>query len=315
MHSPKITIIVPIYNAEKCLSHCLDSILAQDFTDFELLLINDGSTDSSKKICDKYRSQDSRIHVFHKVNGGVSSARNIGIDNASGDWITFCDADDYVNPSWLNVFAENCIGQDLVVQGFVTDRSDIAVGVDYKGNAQDCFWLLHRKFILGYVWVKLFRHDIIGKYHIRFNEDFRFLEDEDFVVRYLSVIRNVACVKKGGYVYNLPPEFAKKYSGIDNFYWSCSMICSIQQLIRTKRPVDFYLNAITNSLFYSFEAKKDDRCEKLKNYQLTVGRYVIYSQINIFSKLVLLIIRCPKIASWILDIKLQLKKHASLSKR
>ncbi len=94
MSSPLISIIVPVYNAEKTLNRCVDSILQQTFTDWELLLINDGSKDLSGEICDQYGAKDKRIRVFHKENGGVSSARNVGLDNAKGEWITFVDSDD-----------------------------------------------------------------------------------------------------------------------------------------------------------------------------------------------------------------------------
>ena len=92
----KISIIVPVYNTEKYLRCCIDSILVQTFADFELLLINDGSTDSSGTICEEYALEDRRVRVFHKENGGVSSARNVGLDNARGEWITFVDSDDYI---------------------------------------------------------------------------------------------------------------------------------------------------------------------------------------------------------------------------
>ena len=88
-----VSIIVPVYNTEKFLHRCIDSILAQTYTDFELLLIDDGSKDSSGAICDEYAVKDARVRVFHKENGGVSSARNLGLDNAKGEWITFVDSD------------------------------------------------------------------------------------------------------------------------------------------------------------------------------------------------------------------------------
>ena len=100
--SPKISVIVPVYNVQKYLSRCIDSILAQTFTDFELLLINDGSKDNSGKMCDEYAKKDTRIHVFHKENGGVSSARNLGLENVQGEWITFIDSDDYLNINFLS---------------------------------------------------------------------------------------------------------------------------------------------------------------------------------------------------------------------
>ena len=95
---PKISVIVPVYNTEKYLHRCIDSVLAQTFTDWELLLIDDGSKDTSGSICDKYAAKDKRIRVFHKENGGVSSARNLGRDYAQGEWVTFVDSDDYIEP-------------------------------------------------------------------------------------------------------------------------------------------------------------------------------------------------------------------------
>ena len=99
--NPLISIIVPVYNKVDAIDRCLQSVLTQTYTNWELLLIDDGSTDASDAICEKYADQDSRIHVFHKPNGGVSSARNMGLDNAKGDWITYIDADDYYEPTAL----------------------------------------------------------------------------------------------------------------------------------------------------------------------------------------------------------------------
>ena len=99
--SPKISVIVPVYNVEKYLPRCIDSILSQTFKDFELLLIDDGSPDNCGKICDEYAAKDRRVRVFHKPNGGVSSARNLGLDKACGEWITFIDSDDYVAVDYL----------------------------------------------------------------------------------------------------------------------------------------------------------------------------------------------------------------------
>ena len=106
METPQISIVVPVYNVEKYLERCIDSILAQTFTDFELLLINDGSKDSSGLICDKYTEKDSRIRVFHKENEGVSRARNLGISNARGRWLCFIDSDDWVDKEYLHCFGD-----------------------------------------------------------------------------------------------------------------------------------------------------------------------------------------------------------------
>lgn len=99
--SVKISIIVPVYNAEKTLHKCVDSIINQSYKDWELLLVDDGSIDRSALICDDYVKQDKRIKVFHKQNGGVSSARNVGLDNVKGEWVSFIDSDDWVEIDYL----------------------------------------------------------------------------------------------------------------------------------------------------------------------------------------------------------------------
>ena len=94
----KISVIVPVYKVEKYVGECINSILAQSFKDFELILVDDGSPDKSGEICDSYAKKDNRIKVFHKKNGGVSSARNFGIDKAVGEWLCFIDSDDTILP-------------------------------------------------------------------------------------------------------------------------------------------------------------------------------------------------------------------------
>ena len=96
MISLQTSVIVPVYNTEKYLHRCIDSVLAQTYQDFELLLIDDGSQDSSGAICDEYAARDSRVKVFHKENGGVSSVWNVGLDHARCEWITFVNSDDYI---------------------------------------------------------------------------------------------------------------------------------------------------------------------------------------------------------------------------
>ena len=214
--NPKISVIVPVYNTEKWLVRCLDSILAQTFTDFELLLIDDGSTDGSSAICDEYAGKDSRVRVFHKPNGGVSSARNLGLDNAKGRWIAFADSDDIVYPCWLQNFDntefENC---DLKIQGVNLvsaenqDNQEVVNPIVY-----DADWLqLTQKlnYTFGLLGVKLFKKkiiDIVGK-TLRFDERKNFMEDEDFIIDYMSRIRNAVILPGVGYKYFLPKSEAK----------------------------------------------------------------------------------------------------------
>lgn len=209
---PKISVIVPVYNAEKYLHRCIDSILVQTFTDFELLLINDGSKDRSGVICDEYAVKDSRVRVFHKENGGVSSARNVGLDNANGEWVTFCDSDDYVYPCWLENYniLEYGTKYDLICQGIETDKplchgvNKNIYSVDAKGSIVDIIESLCINLILGYTTVKAFRLDIVNRARIRFNQNLKFKEDETFVIQYARYAINSICVNKIGYLYYIP---------------------------------------------------------------------------------------------------------------
>ena len=128
--NPKISVIVPVYNTEKYLKRCIDSILAQSYSDFELLLIDDGSTDASPAICDEYATNDSRVRVFHKPNGGVSSARNLGLDNARGEWIAFVDSDDWIESEMLYLFISKAEKTDSDI--VFCNHKCIMVNVSYK---------------------------------------------------------------------------------------------------------------------------------------------------------------------------------------
>lgn len=217
--NPLISIIVPVYNAESTLKRCVDSIVHQKFTDWELLLVDDGSRDNSGTICDEYAVKDSRIKVFHKENGGVSSARNIGLNNAIGKWITFCDSDDFVYSSWLDNFVELLMNDsDLICQSFRCSKSLIDTslqesicGFDYYGNKNDGLIKLYENKILGYLWVKLFKKEIIDKYSLRFDEQFNFWEDQVFCVKYFCYINTISCTKSIGYYYNVP-DWEGKYT-------------------------------------------------------------------------------------------------------
>lgn len=125
VQNPKISVIVPIYNSEKYLNKCIDSVLNQTFTDFELLLIDDGSTDRSGEICDKYEEEDCRIKVFHKKNGGVASARQLGVDNMAGEYSIQFDSDDWVEPDMLERMYSKALAErsDIVVCDIKLDRS------------------------------------------------------------------------------------------------------------------------------------------------------------------------------------------------
>ena len=206
----KISIIVPIYNTEQCLPRCIDSILSQSFTDFELLLIDDGSIDGSGAICDAFAEKDNRVRVLHKDNGGVSSARNIGLIEAKGEWICFADSDDELLPDGLKVMAEGISKEvSLVMAGYVIcdDNGKLIYSIDKLiSYLIDPRQAVKEMFIptdygyYGYIWCKLFRLSEIRKNKIRFSEDVFFDEDRLFLTQY------ICAMEKSAY-YNTKPVY------------------------------------------------------------------------------------------------------------
>lgn len=199
-----LSIIVPVYNIEQYLSRCVDSILGQSFTDFELLLIDDGSNDGSGAICEEYVAKDSRVHVFHKENGGVSSARNLGLKHAKSDWICFVDADDELRPEGLQVMVDGVSDKvGMVMAGFqelengqvLTDSSCLEInGVMMDRN--EALLLMYPsvdKIYMGYPWAKLFNREFIASSGLLFNEDIAIKEDTLFVVNYLCRSEKPVC--------------------------------------------------------------------------------------------------------------------------
>lgn len=199
MSTPAISVIVPVYNAEKYLNRCIDSILGQTFTDFELLLINDGSKDNSGAICDEYAQKDTRVRVFHKENGGVSSARNVGLDEARGGWVTFVDSDDTVPYDALYLLFSNTRAGDVeFVMGGYTIVNEAGV-VTYSNNKHDTIPMSREEMVgemfsphyykyWGYVCSKLYKTHIIRLYGISYNEKIFFNEDRLFCIEYLCRI-------------------------------------------------------------------------------------------------------------------------------
>ncbi len=206
MQLPLISVIVPIYNAEKYLNRCIDSILVQTYTNFELLLINDGSKDKSGEIIDKYAEKDNRIKVFHKENGGVSSARNKGMKNAFGEYITFIDADDYIISTFLEDFAiENNI--DLHAQGVALVYNNRDLNHYYKYDiSKICnikqFYIesVDNNMISGPC-SKLYKKHIIELNNITFDESISFGEDSLFIIDYISHCKIAKESNRCGYIY------------------------------------------------------------------------------------------------------------------
>ncbi len=195
-----VSVIIPIYNCEKYLNECISSVLEQTYKDFELILVDDGSTDNSLNICYEFAKKDSRIIVIHQDNGGVSSARNKGLKNAKGEFITFVDSDDYVENDWLK----------MLITAILTNNADVSVCGIKLDNQLRCLYEnklltkdellseLQKNGLLYSVFNKLYRRE---KLAAEFKNGLKFGEDLLFNLEYFRKINTIAVVAQALYFY------------------------------------------------------------------------------------------------------------------
>lgn len=209
---PQISIVIPVYNAEQYLRDSLESILSQSFHDWELILVDDGSTDGSLQIIREFEIHDNRIISFSQDNGGPSKARNRGIDEAKGEYVYFMDADDWLEPTFLESFfcSTGNVNNDIVFQGFQREypdgRSEKMFAMDSDTTTtskEDIICKLYKEHVYGWAWCKLFRREIINKYHLRYDESLNLWEDELFTTEYLKHAKTVRTVNNHLYHYRI----------------------------------------------------------------------------------------------------------------
>lgn len=203
---PKISVVIPVYNAQKYLRRCLDSLVAQTFTDFEVICVNDGSTDASKEILDEYAARDERFIIIDKKNSGVSGARNDGIKRAHGKYIHFMDADDFIDSNYYEkmFYVAQNTDADMVCSGFVTDTK-YARDIKYRKEfiKYGIYGKLRWTYALtdGYVWRYLFRTEFIKKNKLLFDTKLISQEDAIFVLNAIANANAIAFVPNVYYHY------------------------------------------------------------------------------------------------------------------
>lgn len=226
-----ISIIVPIYNSQTSLERCLLSIREQSITDWECLLIDDGSNDGSAEICDEFAAKDGRFIVFHQMNHGVSVARNIGLDFARGEYVCFVDSDDWLDKCFLETMASAAEDSDWVISGqsrVSPDGSRAILAPNSFGTFSvtrensDTFLELERKLLFFAVHEKLYRNDIIRENGIRFPEGCSYGEDLIFNYVYLEHVHTISTVADALYNYRMhdgslslafrPAQFIEDYA-------------------------------------------------------------------------------------------------------
>ncbi|MDE6091301.1 MAG: glycosyltransferase [Duncaniella sp.] len=270
-NNPKISVIVPVYNVEKYLSKCIESILAQTYTNFELLLIDDGSQDSSGRICDEYASKDSRIRVFHQKNSGVSVARNLGLVESRGEWISFIDSDDMIVRNTYQLCSNFFVGYDIIRFSFLLnytrnsqilelDTSDDLVNYTQK--------IIARRGILG-VCCGLFRKKLFQDNKIIFNKSL--ISGEDWLVQLQLLLetKSIKIINEPLYIY----ERNNESSTTSNFrfevhYSALKALRMIENHINKKSLLGLYSKYIKlaeTDLVYDFIASKLARNRAVKH--------------------------------------------------
>lgn len=262
--APTVSIIVPVYNAEKTIGRCIDSILGQQYTDFELLLVDDGSKDGSGAICDSYALADSRVQVIHKENTGVSDTRNIGISRARGVYLQFLDSDDWITPDATKLLVEaagehNC---DLVISDFYRV---VGERVSRKGDIDEDRVLTREEyaahmmeqpadFYYGVLWNKLYRRDIVESHRLRMDPELSWCEDFMFNLEYIRHAQRF-------YALQVPIYYYVKTKGS-----LASQSLSISKTIRMKLMLFEYYNQFYKSVLDEDEYEKS----RLKVYRFLV---------------------------------------------
>lgn len=219
VNKPAISIIIPVYNTQDYIERCIQSILCQSFTDFEIVAIDDGSTDASWEVLTRLAASDNRLQIYHKENGGVSAARNLAIEYAHGKWYMFVDSDDELLPNalnlmWSTVTSTSC---DMVVGNYrrIKETGEIIHSDKYKSAKEwsidqiiEAFFHFEPDRFQGYIWNRLFRAEIIKKYNIQFNEDILYKEDGLFLIQYI--------LRSKSNIITIPDEVYSYYDRIDS---------------------------------------------------------------------------------------------------
>lgn len=249
-----VSMIVPVYNSEKTLSRCIDSILNQTYRDFELILLNDGSTDTSGEICDAYAKRDSRVRVVHKENTGVSDTRNRGIDLARGEYLQFLDSDDWITPDATALFVRTATEQqcDMVISQFyrvIGEHVSQKGAIDEDGLMDRSTYANHMMqkpadFYYGVLWNKFYKRSIITEHRLRMDQSISWCEDFMFNLEYVRHTQTIYAMK-------VPVYYYVKTKGS-----LVSQGMSMKKMIRMKRTVFTCYNDFYKDVFDEAEYEK-----------------------------------------------------------
>lgn len=301
---PLISIIIPVYNAEKYIKECLESVILQDFEDYEVIVVNDGSKDQSLVICEKMAAVDTKIKVYSTENKGVSHARNYGMEHADGQWLMFLDSDDYLVEGCLKRL-ENCMrpGIEEICGNYITREQQVFHGKSALVNPKDViamildpvnqkklpmFYHLEDATLLG-VWGKLFLRECVEKQGLRFDEKLKLSEDMFFHIQYLKNVENVLLLNDSIFYYrenetSVTRNFKKEY--VDNrLYlfeqlkqcgvWESVFVLStlLQMIVEMENSVSGSERSMHEEKIKTFWKNEKQLLETTKGKRLSAGKW------------------------------------------
>ncbi len=267
-----ITIIVPIYNAENSLERCIQSILNQTYKNMQIILINDGSTDNSERICQKYKEIDKRIEVITQRNSGVSHARNIGIKNSKGKYIGFVDADDFIEEEMFETLVKSIEDVDIAICNYerimpLEDNKEENIK-NIKNQLLSRKELLEKiqgkNYFQGFLWNKIYKKEIIDKYEITFKEEITICEDLLFNCQYISKINKGRYIDKK--LYNYVYYSNSAYNGEYNEKWE-SVLDAYKQIfnIYHQEGLDECIQLYWSYLIANFDLQQKMKISKIND--------------------------------------------------
>lgn len=285
MSNPKISIVSPVYNVEKYIRRCVDSIIAQTFTDWELILVDDGSPDASGLICDQYSSLDYRIRVIHRQNGGVSAARQTGLDAAQGEYVIHADPDDWVEPTMLQELYYKATEEnaDVVICDYFNDykgKSTLKIQrpttLEPKQVLRDLFSILH-----GSCCNKLIKTEIYNKYQIQFPKNINLCEDLITLIQIFQHDVKVTYLNRAYYHYCVNNESITNRYNRSRYEMSMKLLGIFKQLLPErgfedtldKLRLDIFREGFVNDVLSMDELREGYKQNRQLAYRLYSGRW------------------------------------------
>ena len=313
---PLLSIIVPVYDVERYLPKCMDSILAQTFTDFELILVDDGSPDNCPALCDAAAAKDARIRVLHQKNGGLSAARNAGLDVARGEWIGFVDSDDYIAPEMYEILykAVQSTGADLALcdyvkvdeTGALCTQTHVAVpqkSLTGRELLQKAYWTT-----VQIAWNKLYHRTIFAQLRYpggKLNEDFFVIPERCLNTQKAVVVPDVLSyyVQRGDSIMG-KSRTLRHYDAAEaaQHYWNCLVENRVYETLPAAAECTF---CVVSRIYWTLPAalRKEPRSmEMLRMQSETVRRTRQYCAVPLKLQLQSwLLWRCPQVYGWLRD--------------